>query len=173
LRLETERLIIRPMEPDDAEGLLDMLRDPSTWEFIGPPRVASLEDARGFVAQKAGYNEEHAFALWTVVEKTSGVVIGDCGLQVLEEGPDVELGYHLAAPYRRRGYTTEAARACLRYGFEELGLDRIVAVAWPDNTASQRVMEKCGMRRVGPGFHYGHETVDYEITREEFAAPAG
>ena len=173
MRLETERLIIRPMEPDDASGLFEMLSDPSTWEFIGPPAVRSLEDARELVAKKAVYNEDHGFALWTVVEKASGRPVGDCGLQLLEGGPEVELGYHLGAAYRGRGYTTEAARACLRYGFEELALDRIVAIAWPENVASWRVMEKCGMRRVGPGFHYGHETVDYELTREEFAALAG
>ena len=173
MRLETERLVIRPMEPDDAAGLFEMLRDPSTWEFIGEQNVSTLDDARELVARKAVYNEEHGFSMWTVIEKASGRPVGDCGLQLLEDGPEVELGYHMGPLYRGRGYTTEAAHACLRYGFEELGLERIVAIAWPENVASWRVMEKCGMRRVGLGFHYGHETVDYEITREEYAAQAG
>jgi ribosomal-protein-alanine N-acetyltransferase len=108
-----------------------------------------------------------------VVERASGRVIGACGLQLLEDGPEVELGYRLGRASRGHGYATEAARVWLEYGFETLGLDRIVAVAWPENTASWRVMEKCGMRLVGPGHHYGHETVLYELTREGRAAPAG
>ena len=173
MRIETERLIVRPMEPGDAEALWEMLREPSTWEFIGPPQVQSLEETRRFVERKAAYHREHGFAMWAVIERESGRPVGDCGLQLLEGGPEVELGYHLTLASRGRGYTTEAARACLAYGLEKVGLDRIVAVAWPGNGASQRVMQKCGMRLVGAGFHYGHETVDYELTREEFAAPAG
>jgi ribosomal-protein-alanine N-acetyltransferase len=173
LRIETERLLIRPMQPDDAEPLWEILRDPSTWEFIGPQQVQSLEEARGFVERKAAYHDEHGFAMWTVVERESGRAVGDCGLQLLEGGPDVELGYHMSAAFRGRGYTTEAARACLAYGLDGLGLASIVAVAWPGHTASQRVMQKCGMRLVGPGSHYGHETVVYELTREELAAQAG
>jgi ribosomal-protein-alanine N-acetyltransferase len=117
--------------------------------------------------------EELGFAMAAVVERASGRVIGDCGLQPLEGGPDVELGYRLGSAYRGRGYATEAGRAWLTYGLETLGLERIVAVAWPENVGSWRVMEKCGMRRVGSGEHYGHETVVYEITRAEFASPAG
>jgi RimJ/RimL family protein N-acetyltransferase len=129
LRLETERLILHPFEPDDAEDLHAAHSDPSTFAYLG--------------------------------------------LQILEDGPEVELGYKLGPEYRGRGYATEAGRAWLAYGFETLGLDRIVAVAWPENAASWRVMEKLGMTRVGPGHHYGHETLLYRITREEFETRAG
>ena len=163
--LETQRLLIRPMEPADAEDLREMLADPSTWEFIGAQAVRSLEDARALVERKAAYQEQHGFAMWTVLERASGRAIGDCGLQLLEEGPEVELGYHMAPAMRGRGLTTEAARACLDAGLGRLGLERIVAVAWPENTASIRVMQKAGMTFVGPGHHYGHDTVMYELRR--------
>jgi ribosomal-protein-alanine N-acetyltransferase len=161
------------MRPEDAEPLYEMLADPSTWEFIGPQKVRSLEDARGLVERKAAYQDEHGFSMWTVIDRATARAVGDCGLQWLEHGPEVEVGYHVAPAARGRGYATEAARACLDAGLDELGLDRIVAVAWPENTASRRVMEKAGMTLAGPGFHYGHETVVYEITGAARAAPAG
>jgi ribosomal-protein-alanine N-acetyltransferase len=171
--LETERLLIRPMRPEDAEDLWEMFADPSTWEFIGPQAVRSLEEARGLVERKAAYHEEHGFAMWTVIERASGRAIGDCGLQLLEGGSEVELGYHMAPAMRGRGFTSEAARACLAAGIEQVGLARIVAIAWPENPASIRVMQKAGMTFVGPGHHYGHDTVMYELRREERARPAG
>jgi ribosomal-protein-alanine N-acetyltransferase len=171
--LETERLLIRPMRPEDAEDLWEMLADASTWQFIGAQAVRSLEDARGLVERKAAYQEEHGFAMWTVIERASGRAIGDCGLQLLEGGPEVELGYHMTPALRGRGFTTEAARACLDAGTGQLGLDRIVAVAWPENPASIRVMQKAGMTFVGPGHHYGHDTVMYELRRAERGRRAG
>jgi ribosomal-protein-alanine N-acetyltransferase len=91
---------------------------------------------------------------------------------MLEGGPEVEVGYRLARDARGRGYATEAARASLTYGFEQIGLERIVAVAAPANAASRRVMEKAGMTMEGPGRHYGQETVLYSITRRRAAAAA-
>ena len=106
-------------------------------------------------------------------DRASGRVIGDCGLQMLEGGPQVEIGYKLARAVRGRGLAAEAGRACLAAGFDELGLERIVAVADPDNVASRRVMKKLGMTLMGRGRHYGSETVLYEIRRTAPAPPAG
>jgi RimJ/RimL family protein N-acetyltransferase len=172
LRLETERLILRPMEPGDAEELHAVHADPSTFEYIGSPPPASIEETEARIQRIRARLEDAVSGPWAVVEKASGRLIGDAGLQILEDGPEVELGYKLGPEYRGRGFATEAGRACLAYGFETLGLDQIVAVAWPENTASWRVMEKLGMTRVGPGHHYGHDTLLYRITREEFAKQA-
>jgi RimJ/RimL family protein N-acetyltransferase len=166
--LQTERLLIRQMRREDAEALYEMDADPATWEFIGVQPPVSLAWTRERIQRQARHHEVHGFAMWTVIERVHGRAVGECGLQLLEEGPEVELGYKLVGSARGRGIATEAAGACLEAGFEQLGLERIVAVAWPDNVASRRVMEKVGMTPVGPGHHYGHETVLYAISR---AAP--
>jgi ribosomal-protein-alanine N-acetyltransferase len=173
LRIETERLLLRPAIAADAEDLHAVFSDPSTFEYIGSEPEPSIDHTRDRIESKAAVQAKCGFSLWSVVERSSGRVIGDCGLQYLEGGPDVELGYKLGREFRGHGYATEAARASLAFGFDQLGLDRIVAVAWPENTASRRVMEKTGMTLVGPGHHYGHETVLYEITRAARARPAG
>ena len=84
-----------------------------------------------------------------MIERDSGELIGDAGLSLLDgRGPEVEVGYTLARAWWGKGYATEAAGALLTAGFDDFGLDEIVAVADPANAASTRVLEKIGMRRV-------------------------
>ena len=90
------------------------------------------------------------------------------GLQPLEDTGEIEVGYNLAKKYWRHGYGYECALAWLKYGFEKAGLERIVAVAHPDNTGSWRIMEKCGMKYEKTAKHYGIDCVFYAISREEF-----
>jgi ribosomal-protein-alanine N-acetyltransferase len=170
LRLETERLILRPLEPGDVEDIHAVYSDPSTFVYLGSEPSESIEETLDVIERVQKRLSDRGLALGAVVERASGRVIGDCGLQHLEGGTEVELGYRMGREYRGRGYTTEAARAWLTYGLDTLGLDRIVAVARPENAASTRVMEKAGMTYVGPGHHYGADTVVYEITRA-VAAP--
>jgi ribosomal-protein-alanine N-acetyltransferase len=85
--------------------------------------------------------------------------------QHLEGGPEIEVGYRFLKDHRGRGYATEAAAASIAFGFDELGLDRIVAVALPENTASRRVLEKCGLTEIGLTHVYGLDHVKYEIAR--------
>jgi [ribosomal protein S5]-alanine N-acetyltransferase len=95
------------------------------------------------------HQERYGFSKWGVEERASGSLVGDCGMQLLEGGPDVELGFHLRTSVWGRGYATEAARACLDAAFTDLGLDRVIAIVAPGNAASVRVLEKVGMRPAG------------------------
>ena len=105
----------------------------------------SLERLRGQIS----HQEQHGFSKWGVCERVSGALIGDCGIQLLESGPDVELGFHLRRSVWGRGYATEAARACLDASFAGLGLDEVIAIVAPGNAASVRVLEKIGMQPAG------------------------
>jgi RimJ/RimL family protein N-acetyltransferase len=163
--LVTERLELRPMHHEDEAALHAIWSDPSTRAALRFDGEYTLAMTRRRIADKRAQQAFHGFAIWTAVERATGEVVGDCGLQVLEDGPDVEIGWRMAPDRRRRGYATEAARAALEVGFGTLGMDRIVAVTHPQNAASRRVMEKLGMTLVGPGFHYGGETVLYELVR--------
>jgi ribosomal-protein-alanine N-acetyltransferase len=97
------------------------------------------------------------FQQWAVVERGEDAVIGDCGLELLEGGPNVELGFHFARQYWGQGYATEAAGACLEWGFKELDRLRIVAIVDPENAASARVLQKIGMERDGWATHFGRQ----------------
>ncbi len=151
------------MHHDDEDMLHAIWSDPRTLEFLFyGDYTRELTQKR--IADKRAHQAFHGFAIWTMLERETGDVVGDCGLQHLEDGPEIEIGWRVAPDRRDRGYATEAARAALAVGFRELGLERIVAVTDPRNSASRRVMEKLGMTFVGPGRHYGAETVLYEIS---------
>ena len=95
----------------------------------------------------------------------AGETIGAAGLQHLEGGPEVEVGYRFLEEHWGHGYATESAQASIDFGLDELGLERIVAVALESNVASRRVLEKCGLREIGLAHVYGLEHVKYEIRR--------
>lgn len=84
---------------------------------------------------------------------------------------EIEVGYRLMKSAWGRGLATEGARAMLRYGFGERGLDRIVAVTHPDNAASQRVLRKLGLEYRGIGHYYDRDVSYFVIEREKYLAP--
>lgn len=128
--------------------MLAVFGDPEVMRFSGGGArspAGTLERVRGLIE----HQERHGFSKWGVCERASGSLVGDCGVQLLEEGPDVELGFHLRRSAWGRGYATEAARACLDAAFTGLGLDEVIAIVAPGNAASVRVLEKIGMQAAG------------------------
>ena len=103
--------------------------------------------------------------MWALDERDGEPLVGVAGLAWVEgHGPDVQAAYILRRDRWGRGYATEALREVLRLGHEELGLERIVAFAYPENDASRRVMEKAGMRPDGTVTAYGHEVTRHVST---------
>ena len=155
-------MLIRPPRSEDAEQLHAVYGDPEAMRCIPGGAAASIEETRRRVARYIDVQAEWGFTLWAVVEKSSGQIIGDCGLFPLEgRGPEVEIAYRFGHAHWGRGYATEAAGACLAYGLQRLRLGRIVAVTRPEHVASRRVMEKIGLRYEGTRLHYGHPVVLY------------
>jgi RimJ/RimL family protein N-acetyltransferase len=139
--LETERLLLRPTRPEDAEELHHAVdADPVAMRWIPSSPSGTVEASRRRVARMMEHQAAHGFSLWAVVERASGRIIGDCGLLLVEwRGPEVEVAYRLGRAFWGRGYATEAARESVRFGLDKLGLDRIIALADPAHTASRRV----------------------------------
>jgi len=100
--------------------------------------------------------------------ETDRLVLRLFSLQFLDGTSEVEVGYRLAKRFWGMGLAPEAAQASLCYGFEELGLDRIVAVVHPENVASQRVLEKIGLKYVKDARFYNKDLKYYAITRDEY-----
>jgi len=165
-RIETERLILRAFDDGDSSSVM-FYADPEVMRYIprGPWRSDDVE--AGFlrmIEHRRAQWRSVGFGMWAVELKQTGVVIGHCGLQRLEGGDEIEVYYLLDRPYWNQGLATEAARAMLRFATER-GLKNIVAVAMPENGASQRVMAKAGMVHVGRAKHFGLDLVKY-VARE-------
>ena len=140
--LETPRLRVRPLEAADWAAVHAYASDPDVMTYI-PEGPMTEEQARAFVAENAG-DEARAVA---VVLRSSGELIGHMPFRPWFAPRTFEIGWVLDRRHHGRGYATEAARALLRYGFEEMGLHRMIATCQPENVPSWRVMEKLGMRR--------------------------
>jgi RimJ/RimL family protein N-acetyltransferase len=148
VRIETERLILRDFRDDDRHAMLAYWNDPRYQRYYAEvdaeQMVRQLVD--WFVEQQA----EQPRQKWqlAITLKEDGRFIGNCGVRVndarLREG---NIGYELHPDCWGHGYATEAARAVLRFGFEQAGLHRVWAECVADNIGSQRVLEKLGMRR--------------------------
>jgi len=172
--LRTERLELRRFTAADLEPLLDVFGDPAVMRFVGEERRPLRADGvRALVAAADAHWDEHGFGLLAVVERATGRVVGEAGLQLLEAGPDIELGYTLARAAWSRGYATEAARAVLRWGFAGLRLHRVVAVADPANAASLQVLDKLGMARLGMRDCYGARMAEHGLSLAAWRAAVG
>jgi RimJ/RimL family protein N-acetyltransferase len=161
LPLRTERLLMRAPRIDDLDAWHAIYVDAEE-VWYGAAR-SSLDENRAKLLRQMAHFEQYRFGMCTV--ELDGDTIGAAGLQHLEGGPEVEVGYRFLKEHWGNGYATESALASLAWGFDELGLNRIVAVALETNVASRRVLEKCGLTEIGVAHVYGLEHVKYEIRR--------
>ena len=166
--IETERLLLRPFATDDLDDFALLCADPEVMRFIGDGKPQSRERAEIRFNALIKHGNDHGFAPFAVTTKSGSDFAGFCGLQHLDSTPEIEVGYRLRKRFWGMGLATEAARASLRFGFEELALDRIVAVVQPQNIASCRVIEKIGLRYVRDARFYETNVRYYATSREEY-----
>lgn len=140
--LKTERLVLRPFEATDAEGLHSYLGDEEVVRYE-PYGVMTPEECRLEAARRAS---DEAF--WAVC-LADGTLIGNLYLSGADEFGTREIGYVLAREHWHHGYAEEAARKLMAYAFEWLGTRRIIALCDTRNAASRALMERLGMRREG------------------------
>jgi RimJ/RimL family protein N-acetyltransferase len=145
--LETERLVLRRLNADDAGFILELLNEPSFLQYIGDKGVRNHEDAVRYIQNGpiASY-ERFGFGLYRVELKDTGDSIGICGLLKRDTLEDVDLGFAFLPRFWLKGYAVESAAATIAYGRSVLGIKRIAAITNPDNAASIRVLEKIGFR---------------------------
>jgi RimJ/RimL family protein N-acetyltransferase len=160
--LETKRLLLRTFTLNDAELIYELNKDPDVNRYTGDP-ILDLAHAREvlekiILPQYDLYNHGR----WAVHTKPGLGFIGWCGLKARPERDEIDLGYRFIKSSWGQGYATEAAFASLNYGFEKLGLKRIVGRAMPENGASLRVLEKCNMIYVGEEIVDNHAARTYE-----------
>jgi len=166
---ETERLIARDWSLEDADAAFAIFGDPEVARYLGATGepVPSLEVMVSSLERRAGLPPDpRGFGNWALELRETGDLVGGVALTPLEGGPDIELSYHLARKHWGNGYATEGARGILTYAFEQLELPVIVGVAYPENTASHRVMERLGMKYLGKRFCYGHELEHYVLEQD-------
>jgi RimJ/RimL family protein N-acetyltransferase len=178
--LETERLILRWFEADDAAALTELNSDPEVTFYINGGHPIPLEEIeQKYLPAYLGYPERYpGYGFWAAIEKSTGDFLGWFHLRPDEDGPEdePELGYRLRRAAWGKGYATECSKALVDKAFRELGATRVFAETMVVNSRSRRVMEKTGLRQVRiwhehfddpiPGTEHGE--IEYAVTRDEW-----
>ncbi len=149
--LETERLLLRRFTPADADHLYALDNDPAVMRYIngGTPTLRDVIEKAILPGFLPAAGEEPCFGFWAAMEKESGDFIGWFSLRRTDDDPGTAyLGYRLHKAAWGRGYATEGARGVVDNGFDASALARVIATTYEENLASQRVLEKLGMRHV-------------------------
>jgi len=151
--LETDRLILRKLTPNDAEAVFAYASDPEVTRYLIWDTHRSIEDSKAFLKQTInGYESGGDEAdWWGIVYKGDHRLVGSCGFESQERSGHARaaLGYVLSRAYWSRGLAPEAVRAMIRFGFDGMSLNRIEARCIAENVASARAMEKAGMTYEG------------------------
>jgi len=162
-RLTTERLVLRPLAPEDGGRLHALWTDEPVRRFLWDGRAIPLEQTQAVVEESVRLFRERGLGLWAVRERGGEDLLGVAGYWYFRTPPSLELLFAVAAPHWRRGIATEASRSVLAYGFLTLGFDVIAASTDVANAASVRVLEKLGMSLRRRETVDGLDTVFYEV----------
>jgi [ribosomal protein S5]-alanine N-acetyltransferase len=153
--ISTERLGLRRWVDSDVEPFVRMNQDTEVMRYF--PRPNTAVETIAFITRINTFFDEYGYGLFALELKATGEFIGYTGFAKprFESWftPCVEIGWRLKRDAWGQGYAMEAAKACLDYGFKELGLDRVYSFTALSNTPSERVMQKIGMERVGEFDH--------------------
>ena len=174
--IETQRLLVRPLTPDDAAFVLELVNDPDWLRFIGDKHVQTLDDARDYI-QKEGTDKYPlpGLGLNVVALKDSGTPIGICGLKKRDGLDHPDLGFAFLPAHRGRGYAHEACHGFMMQLLGDSGYAHLLAITSVDNVPSIQLLEKLGMHFVSlitlPGAN--HQVRLYEVVTQLAIASTG
>ncbi len=145
--IETERLILRQFNMDDAEAVYEFNSNAEVIKYTGDELLQSLERAKEIITD-VWYSdyEKYGYGRLAVIYKPDNKIIGFAGLKYLPEFDKTDIGFRFLPKYWGRGIATEAAKPIIEYGFKTLGLKSIIGIAMPENIGSCRVLEKVGLK---------------------------
>lgn len=149
---ETERLILRELLPEDAQGLFELDSDPEVHRYLGNNPVTTMEQSKAVVELVRQQYKDYGIGRWAIIDKTTHAFMGWGGLKY-EFNPRkneryYDLGYRILRKYWGNGIATESAMESLKYGFNVLDVQEIFAAAHCDNAASNAILKKTGMQLV-------------------------
>lgn len=160
----TERLYMRKLRNDDLDRYYQIMKKDEVGKWLGISRGKTYDEAKLSIDKFSKHWEEKGYGVWGVIDKQSGELLGQCGLNFIKETEEVEILYAFDPKFWWYGYATESASMILQYAFEKANLDRVIALVKPNNIRSSNVIEKIGLDIVGTKEYFGLKLVCYEIS---------
>ncbi|HVF92362.1 MAG TPA: GNAT family N-acetyltransferase [Blastocatellia bacterium] len=168
LEIITARLRLRPFVSGDVDEAHRLWIDPGVRKYLWDDEVISKEQAGAVIEESLAHFRDTGSGLWAASARPERGLLGFCGYWFFRDPPELELLYGVETKHWGKGIATEMSRAIIRYGFQELALDHVVASTDAPNVASVRVMEKSGMSFAGRETLDGLDTIFYSMAREQF-----
>jgi RimJ/RimL family protein N-acetyltransferase len=169
--IETKRLYLRQFSPEDAQQLFELSSNPQVMQYMSQRdrNSTTLEQTATMVKECIQhYSLESGLGVWPTILKEGEKFTGWTLLKNLEKTEEIEIGYRYFPRFWGQGLCTEISLAVLKYGFTEVGLDRIVGISHPQNKASIRVLEKIGLKYEKDAHYYEMDVLYYALNREDF-----
>lgn len=142
--ITTDRLVLRGLRPTDLETYAEMYADPEVMRYLEQGQPVGKAAAWRSMAIHLGHWRLRGYGQWALTERSSGKFVGRAGLWQPEGWPGLEVGWLLARRYWGRGFATEAGGAAIDYAFDTVGVEKVISLIDPNNTASIRVAERLG-----------------------------
>ena len=163
-RIETERLILREFRYDDAESMMrNWVSDDEVQWMYGEPSYKTKEEVISLLDEYVGRNQSGYYYRWAVIEKESEECIGQVAYFFVDSGNRfAEIEYCIGTAFQGKGYATEATKAVINYGFDNIGLNKVQICVRPSNLPSAKVIEKCGFHKDGVLRQYFFRNGAYE-----------
>jgi ribosomal-protein-alanine N-acetyltransferase len=171
--LETERLLLRPLSADEADSLHRISNEPKVRLYLWDDKPVSEATIKSLISQSDRMFSTEEVGVFGIRMRGGEDLVGFCGFVRLAGMEETELWYELTQKVWGRGLATEAAWACVRYAFEEVGMERVIAGADAPNRASLRVIEKLGMKYIGTINPSAPEEPYFALYKEGFFAVRG
>lgn len=170
VKFETDRLLVREFELDDAGDCFAIYSQPQVIEFLKREPVTDLAQMRSILEPVVEQWKGQPFGTWAIQHRETRRVIGSSILKPLPDDDRVEVGWHLHPDYWGQGLASESGKGALDYGFRNQGLSEIFAIVLPTNLRSRRVTQRIGMTFLESTNRYHELELDlFRIKSEEFA----
>jgi len=163
--LETNRLLLRELNVDDAENFYNLNLNPNVIKYTGNSSFKNIREAKEFLENYQDY-KLNGYGRWAVINKETNEFIGWCGLKFGEMENEIDIGFRFFENEWNKGYATESAKACLDYGFEKLNIKRIIGRAMKENIGSIKVLKKIGLEYERDTNFEKQKAVIYKIEKE-------
>ena len=165
--VETDRLLLRELNMTDAKDFYALNLNPNVVKYTGDRAFKNIAEAEIFLSNYSDY-DKNGYGRWAVIAKSNGEFLGWCGLKYIHELNETDIGFRFFENHWNKGFATESAEACLKFGFEKLNLETIVGRAMAENGASIKVLEKIGLKYEKEFDFDSHKGLIYKINKHQY-----
>lgn len=164
--LETKRVYLREFLHSDIKALSEIYSNAEIMKYMGRGGPLNAEQTLKMINYWQSEYKNYGYGFWAMINKEDEKLIGHCGFSFIKEAGETEIAYLLDKPYWGKGFATEISKKTLEYGFDKFNFKKVIALVYPDNKQSIRVIEKMGMSFEREGIFFERKLYMYSVVNK-------